>query len=51
MMKLVKKRCLFLRKKNTNLHTKTKGDFVNLEFDQATITIVDTTERLINQKR
>ena len=37
--------------KTTNLDELIYDNYVNLEFDQATITIVDTTERLINQKR
>ena len=37
--------------KTTNLDQLIYDNYVNLEFDQATIAIVDTTERLINQKR
>ena len=37
--------------KTTNLDELIYDNYVNLEFDQATIAIVDTTERLINQKR
>ena len=37
--------------KTTNLDELIYGNYVNLEFDQTTIAIVDTTERLINQKR
>ena len=37
--------------KTTNLDDLIYDNYVNLEFDQATIAIVDTTERLINQKR
>ena len=37
--------------KTTNLDELIYGKYVNLEFDQTTIAIVDTTERLINQKR
>ena len=35
--------------KTTNLDELIYDNYVNLEFDQATIAIVDTTERLINQ--
>lgn len=37
--------------KTTNLDELIYDNYVNLEFDQSTIAIVDTTERLINQKR
>ena len=37
--------------KTTNLDELIYDNYVNLEFDQTTIAIVDTTERLINQKR
>ena len=37
--------------KTTNLDELVYDNYVNLEFDQTTIAIVDTTERLINQKR
>ena len=37
--------------KTTNLDELIYDNYVNLEFDQATIAIVDTTERLINHKR
>ena len=37
--------------RTTNLDELIYGNYVNLEFDQTTIAIVDTTERLINQKR
>ena len=37
--------------KTTNLDELIYDNYVNLEFDQATVAIVDTTERLINQKR
>ena len=37
--------------RTTNLDELIYGKYVNLEFDQTTIAIVDTTERLINQKR
>ena len=37
--------------KTTNLDERIYDNYVNLEFDQTTIAIVDTTERLINQKR
>ena len=37
--------------KTANLDELIYDNYVNLEFDQATIAIVDTTERLINQKR
>ena len=37
--------------KTTNLDDLIYDNYVNLEFDQTTIAIVDTTERLINQKR
>lgn len=37
--------------KTTNLDDLIYDNYVNLEFDQSTIAIVDTTERLINQKR
>ena len=37
--------------KTTNLDELIYANYVNLEFDQTTIAIVDTTERLINQKR
>ena len=37
--------------KTTNLDELIYDNYVNLEFDQATIAIVDTTERLINQER
>ena len=37
--------------KTTNLDELIYNNYVNLEFDQTTIAIVDTTERLINQKR
>ena len=37
--------------KTTNLDQLIYDNYVNLEFDQTTIAIVDTTERLINQKR
>ena len=37
--------------KTTNLDELVYDSYVNLEFDQTTIAIVDTTERLINQKR
>ena len=37
--------------KTTNIDELIYDNYVNLEFDQATIAIVDTTERLINQKR
>ena len=37
--------------KTTNLDELIYDNYVNLEFDQVTIAIVDTTERLINQKR
>ena len=37
--------------KTTNLDELIYDNYVNLEFDQATIAIVDATERLINQKR
>ena len=37
--------------KTTNLDELIYDNCVNLEFDQTTIAIVDTTERLINQKR
>ena len=37
--------------KTTNLDQLIYDNYVNLEFDQATIAIVDTTERLINQER
>ena len=37
--------------KTTNLDELIYDNYVNLEFDQITIAIVDTTERLINQKR
>ena len=37
--------------KTTNLDELIYDNYVNLEFDQATIAIVDTTEKLINQKR
>ena len=37
--------------KTTNLDELIYDNYVNLEFEQATIAIVDTTERLINQKR
>ena len=37
--------------KTTNLDNLVFGDEINLEIDQSTIAIVDTTERLINQKR
>ena len=37
--------------KTTNLDELIFDNYVNLEFDQATIAIVDATERLINQKR
>ena len=37
--------------KTTNLDELIYDNYVNLEFDQATIAIVDTTARLINQKR
>ena len=37
--------------KTTNVDELIYDNYVNLEFDQATIAIVDTTERLINQKR
>jgi riboflavin synthase len=36
--------------KTTNLNELIYDNYVNLEFDQTTIAIVDTTERLINQK-
>ena len=37
--------------KTTNLDELIYDNYVNLEFDQTTIAIVDTTERLINQER
>ena len=37
--------------KTANLDELIYDNYVNLEFDQTTIAIVDTTERLINQKR
>ena len=37
--------------RTTNLDELIYDNYVNLEFDQATIAIVDTTERLINQER
>ena len=37
--------------KTTNLDELMYDNYVNLEFDQTTIAIVDTAERLINQKR
>ena len=37
--------------KTTNLDDLIYDNYVNLEFDQSTIAIVDTTERLINQER
>ena len=37
--------------RTTNLDELIYDKYVNLEFDQTTIAIVDTTERLINQKR
>ena len=37
--------------KTTNLDELIYDNYVNLEFDQTTIAIVDTTERLFNQKR
>ena len=37
--------------KTTNLDDLIYDNYVNLEFDQTTIAIVDTTERLINQER
>ena len=37
--------------RTTNLDELIYDNYVNLEFDQTTIAIVDTTERLINQKR
>ena len=37
--------------KTTNLDELMYDNYVNLEFDQTTIAIVDTTERLTNQKR
>ena len=37
--------------KTTNLDELIYNNYVNLEFDQTTIAIVDTTERLINQER
>tara|TARA_Y100001935_G_C17254800_1_gene483038 strand:+ start:346 stop:954 length:609 start_codon:yes stop_codon:yes gene_type:complete len=36
--------------KTTNLNKLIYDNYVNLEFDQTTIAIVDTTERLVNQK-
>ena len=40
----------FLKLKTTNLDNLVFGDEVNLEIDQSTIVIVDTTERILKNK-